>query len=290
MTAACPVCTGSASRVFWPAHLPADLTAAEFSYTGSKRHHGRVVECSGCGHRYVNPVPASLASYYADVEDPFYVATETERVRTFEEFLDCKELYCPSRGSLLDIGCYAGVFLDVAARRGYAVEGIELSRWARGLARGRGHRVHEGSVDVLPTLPRRYDAITAFDVLEHLADPGTALRLIRDQLTASGCFVATVPDTGAWHARLLGRRHWLVVTMHVQYFTRQTLQRLLSAAGFSRVTITAAPPYRLRVSDAAAYSGANALLRAPFALMKRVPGVNHLELRLKASLFAVAQR
>jgi SAM-dependent methyltransferase len=290
MTTRCPICGGEDHEIIWPAHLPENLTAAEFSYTGSKRHHGRVVQCSGCGHRFVSPVPQALTGYYADVTDPFYVSTEQARVRTFEEFLDRKEHYCPARGSLLDVGCYAGVFLDVAARRGYSVEGLELSTWARDIARGRGHRVHAGPVDRLASMPQRYDAVTAFDVLEHLEDPAGAARLIRDRLTPSGCFIATVPDTGAWHARLLGRRHWLIVTMHVQYFTHRTLHRLLSSAGFGNVRIATAPPYRLRIADAAAYSNASPLLRVPFALLKRAPGVNHLELRLKASLFAVAQR
>jgi 2-polyprenyl-3-methyl-5-hydroxy-6-metoxy-1,4-benzoquinol methylase len=289
MTAACPVCGSRDGRLLWPAHLPTDLSAREFSYTGSKKHHGQVLRCAACGHRFVHPLPPALSSFYADVTDPFYVATEAERVRTFEEFLDCKERHCASRGTLLDVGCYAGVFLDVAARRGYSVEGLELSRWAGAIARGRGHQVHEGSIDLLAGSNRRYGAITAFDVIEHLADPLAALKILRDRLEPGGCLAATVPDMGAWHARLLGRRHWLVVTMHVQYFTRDTLQRLLTAAGFSQVTITSAPPYRLRVADAAAYSNANPALRAPFALASRLPAVKHLELRLRASLFAVAR-
>jgi SAM-dependent methyltransferase len=289
MTAMCPVCGSTANTLLWPARLPQALTASEFSYTGNKRHHGQVLRCTRCGHRFVHPFPPELAAFYSDVTDPFYVATEAERVRTFEEFLDCKEHYCHARGSLLDVGCYAGVFLDVAARRGYTVEGLELSRWAAGIARGRGHKVREGSIDVLADIVQRYDTITAFDVLEHLADPVSAARTIRSRLTPDGCFVATVPDMGSWHARLLGRRHWLVVTMHMQYFTRDTLQRMLTEAGFSRITIASAPPYRLRVGDAAAYSNANAALRVPFALLKHLPGIKRLEIRLKASLFAVAR-
>jgi predicted TPR repeat methyltransferase len=181
------------------------------------------------------------------------------------------------------------MFLDVARRRGYAVTGLELSHWATRIARERGHHVREGSAETLQTLTEQYDTITAFDVLEHLADPVSTARTIRSRLKPDGCFAATVPDTGCWHARLLGSRHWLVVTMHVQYFTRETLQRMLKNAGFSRITIVPAPPYRLRVVDAAAYSSANAVLRVPFALLKRLPGINQLELRLTASLFVVAR-
>jgi predicted TPR repeat methyltransferase len=237
----------------------------------------------------VHPVPSDLPALYASVTDPFYASTEGERVRTFEEFLDWKERWCAARGSLLDIGCYTGVFLDVASRRGYDVEGLELSRWAAAIARGRGHRVTEGCVDVLEQQGRQYDTITAFDVLEHLADPATALRAIRARLSPDGCLVATVPDMQSWHARLLGRRHWLVVTMHVQYFTRETLRRLLRSCGYSRVDISSAPPYRLRIGDAAAYVQGSRFLRAAGAPLIRISRLAGMEVRLKASVFAVAR-
>lgn len=284
----CPVCGGPDQTLLWAANQPPVLTPDEFSYTGNKRHHGRIVRCRACSHRFVDPAPADLPALYSQVVDTFYAGTEHARIRTFEEFLHRKEQHCDRHGSLLDVGCYIGTFLSVAARHGYDVEGIELSEWAADIARRRGHRVHKGSTALLPGLTRHYDAITAFDVMEHLTDPLAFAAAARERLTAGGCFVATVPDMGSWHARLFGRRHWLVVTMHVQYFTRATLDRLLAGAGFSRRTIVSAPPYRLRLADAAAYSGANAFLRAPFAIAKRMPALSRLELRLKASLFAIA--
>jgi 2-polyprenyl-3-methyl-5-hydroxy-6-metoxy-1,4-benzoquinol methylase len=290
MSPACPVCGESNARVYWRENLPQTLTADEFSYTGSKRHHGQIWRCRTCSHRFVHPPPTDLAQLYADVSDPFYAATEAERVRTFEEFLDAKERYCAERGRLLDVGCYTGVFMDVAARRGYRPEGLELSRWAATAARARGFSVTNGAVDDLATMDREFDTISAFDVLEHLVDPGGALSAIRNRLAADGCFVATVPDMGTWHARALGRRHWLVVTMHLQYFTHSTLRRLLERAGFSTISITAAPPYRLKVVDAAAYSNANAVLRGSFTVLKHAPLLQRLELRLTASLFVVARR
>jgi hypothetical protein len=50
-----------------------------------------------------------------------------------------------------------------------------------------------------------------------------------------------VPDAGSRVARVLGQRWWAVLPMHVQYFTRASMQRLLQAHGFARADIATHP-------------------------------------------------
>jgi SAM-dependent methyltransferase len=286
--AVCPVCGTKEASVLWKENLPPLVTAREFSYSGNKRYHGPVLRCASCRHRFVHPLPVALDDMYRDVEDEFYLKTEPARRATFAEFLDLKERFCPQRGRLLDIGCYTGVLLEVAGSRGYDVEGMELSRWASAIAGARGYRVHQCSLGEFPASSPAYDTITAFDVLEHLPEPVTAVRTIHRLLKPGGCFVATVPDMGCWHARLLGSRHWMVVVMHLQYFVRATLHRLLKEAGFDRCDIVPAPPYRLRLKDAYEYARNVPALRFPFMALSHTPGINRLELRLTAGLFCIA--
>lgn len=286
--ACCCICGSQEARQVWAARLPEIIEHREFSYTGNKRYHGRVVQCLSCRHMYVDPIPADTPNMYAQVEDQHYLQTESQRRITFSEFLDMKERFCPQRGTLLDIGCYAGVFLDVAKARHYDVEGIELSRWAASVARQRGHVVRESTIEDLAGDARRFDNITAFDVIEHLPNPMKAVTIIQSLLRPGGCFAGAVPDMGSWHARVLGRRHWLVVLMHYQYFTKHTFSEMLRRAGFSRFEIVAAPPYRARVRDAVKYAECTPLLKYPFRALKMVPVIRDLEIRLKASLFWVA--
>jgi hypothetical protein len=51
----------------------------------------------------------------------------------------------------------------------------------------------------------------------------------------------TVPDAGSLLARLMGKRWWAIVPMHVQYFTRSSLRRLLESHGFDVRQITSHP-------------------------------------------------
>jgi SAM-dependent methyltransferase len=288
--APCPCCEGAEVRLRWAAKIPAEVNSAEFSYAANRRYHGRILSCRGCGHGFVDPVPVGDAvGLYSAAEDAHYLRSEAPRRRTFNEFLDLKESFAPERGSLLDVGCYAGLCLEEARKRGYSVEGMELSRWALGVARSKGLTVHRLAITEAGVLGRSFDTVAAFDVLEHLADPFGSAVILRSLLREGGCFVATVPDMGMWHARLLGERHWLVMLMHFQYFRRRSLMCLLERAGFSRVRITVAPPYRTTIDDALGIAEYNAFLRLPLSLARAVlPRLGIRELSLKASLFVVA--
>jgi SAM-dependent methyltransferase len=283
---ACCVCGGAERRELWPARLPPAFDASFFSYQKKTRCHGRIVECRACGHRCVDPIPADGDRFYSEVVDPFYLATEPARKRTFAAFLDFKESLAPRRGSLLDVGCSTGVFLSLAAERGYRAEGIELSSWAVDVARARGCSVRRMGIEQLAGDAATYDAITAFDVMEHLARPQEAARTLRQRLNPGGCLVAVSPDMGSWHARLLGENHWLVILMHYHYFVRENFRRMLRNAGFARVDVYRSPPYRLPIRQARNWAEGTALAPA-FRLLGRVPFVRDAELRLRAGLYAV---
>lgn len=284
----CCICGCSEVLIVWEANLPPDISAQQYGYSGDKRYHGRIVQCGDCRHRYVYPLPTNGSGPYADVQDDYYMETFDERARTIREFLDFKESICPERGTLLDIGCNTGILLEIAQDRGYSVEGIEPSRWATGIARQQGFTVHEGTIEELPATDTRYDAITALDVIEHLSDPLTALRIAKNLLKPGGCFVGVVPDMGTWHAKLLGRHHWQVITMHYHYFTRRTLAHILHEAGFAKIRITAAPPYRIRFKDALKIARQNPFLRLPFTVASKIPGIDNFEIRLNCGLFCLA--
>ena len=66
-----------------------------------------------------------------------------------------------------------------------------------------------------------------FDVLEHVEDPKATVRTVREALKDDGLFVLSYPDWGSIFARLLKRRWWFLLSVHLYYFTRQTIRRLL---------------------------------------------------------------
>lgn len=103
----------------------------------------------------------------------------------------------PPAGSreILDVGCGTGAMLELLQKFGI-VEGLDNSDEALRFSRkrlGPAVAVHRGSLpDELPE-GRTYDLVTAFDVLEHIADPTAALGAIRRLLKPTATFVCTVP-------------------------------------------------------------------------------------------------
>jgi Methyltransferase domain len=77
------------------------------------------------------------------------------------------------------------------------------------------------------------DAVTMWDVLEHVPQPVAALAQVRGWLKPGGRLFLNVPNMESGAARLLGPRWMLLLREHLWYFTPRTLGMALRAAGFS---------------------------------------------------------
>jgi 2-polyprenyl-3-methyl-5-hydroxy-6-metoxy-1,4-benzoquinol methylase len=141
----------------------------------------------------------------------------------------------PDRHVLLDLGASYGHFLSVAAPR-FDAYGVEASAAAVEWGRQEfGVRNLVGSLYDLPQgVPPRVDIITAWDVIEHLAEPREALERCHERLTTNGWLFMSTPDAGSLIAGLLGRRwYYQDPLQHINLFSRRNLARVVEAAGFS---------------------------------------------------------
>jgi SAM-dependent methyltransferase len=96
------------------------------------------------------------------------------------------------------------------------------------------------------------------DVLEHLPDPGGAVTEVYRLLEPGGVFYLTVPDAGSRLAKVMGKRWWSVLPMHLQYFTRSSMRRLLTDRGFEVIEQRSHPKVfsvRYYVARLAAFTG-----------------------------------
>jgi SAM-dependent methyltransferase len=79
------------------------------------------------------------------------------------------------------------------------------------------------------------DTIVMLDVLEHLSDPLDALRTLRKVVNDEGVLVLSTVNLSGLHARLRdGTWPWFIRS-HLHYFSPETLQAMLGAAGFRMV-------------------------------------------------------
>jgi len=237
-TVACGVCGADEFTVVYEARYDRekDLDLVQkFRASGDELLIDRLVACRTCGLQYVNPRLRSdlIVSSYTEGEDETYVSQLAARERTFTGSLVEIERLAGGKGRLLDIGTAAGAFVAAAARRGWDAEGCEPNRWlGEWGARHYGIRIRQGSVFDQDYAAGTFDVVTLWDVIEHTPSPRAVLDRCRELLKPGGLLVVNYPDIGSWIARALGRRWLFLTSVHLWYFDRRTIARLLETAGF----------------------------------------------------------
>jgi 2-polyprenyl-3-methyl-5-hydroxy-6-metoxy-1,4-benzoquinol methylase len=137
-------------------------------------------------------------------------------------------------GRVLDIGSGDGRFVHHMARHGWDATGIDFSpaalEFSRRFPEG---RFLQGSLADHALPARSLEAITMWQVLEHIGEPCALLRQCHRLLDHGGVLVAAVPNIEGLSFRLTGERWWgLDVPRHLVHYTPDTLCRTLEASGF----------------------------------------------------------
>lgn len=237
----CLLC-GEPTRLLYPSNVPRDAPIAKGELACTSPYlaiHDDIFVCRDCGLGRSKP-PVGLEDIedlYRDVEDPEYFASELERRDSFRAALRRIEslgLVRPKGhpGKLLEIGSSVGLFLDEARKRGWDAVGIEPSRWAVESARARGLSVFNGTLEEFVPEGGPFDVVVSWDVWEHLEDPLGALARAYELLRPGGLFVFTTVNLGGLGRKLFrGRWPWFM-RMHLHYFTRESLTRMVRRSGF----------------------------------------------------------
>jgi SAM-dependent methyltransferase len=221
---ACPIC-GTAAPI-WIARDGRTLlrcASCPFAWMreGVMRTHEGQSIYEAAGDIFLD---GSQADYY---QDETTIDSARQKVRWVESFV-------PRGAALLDVGANIGLFVREAAQS-YNALGIEPSAdIVRHAVERIGARLETASIDDLSArYAARFDAVTLFDVIEHLGEPAAGLKQIRDALRPGGYLFITTPDLGSLAARLAGS-HWHYIDMdeHVALFSLASLRRLLDREGF----------------------------------------------------------
>jgi len=203
----------------------------------------RMVCCLECSLHYLNPQPtqAELARYYPEEYDPFALPAPGRLSRWQRYSLNyglrkrCREvMHHKETGSLLEVGCATGLFLDAMRATGkWQVRGVDTSEPAVRQAREKfGLDVYHGTLHEAGLPAASFDAVAMWDVLEHVPNPRETVHEVRRVLKPDGVFVFRVPVLDGWDRKLFGLL-WAGwdAPRHLTAFSRHTLDILLSGAG-----------------------------------------------------------
>lgn len=167
---------------------------------------------------------------------------DTALARNFDRLI-AKELAprLTPGATILDVGCGGGAFLDAASRAGYEARGLDVSEDAAQLCRERGHEATSGDF-LQNSNAATVDAITMWDVLEHLRVPGDFLSSVARYVKPGGLFVAKVPIYGGLSVSLSDRLPRLRSALlgapdHVQYFTADSINAMVARSPLELVSL-----------------------------------------------------
>jgi len=215
-----------------------------------------VWRCSKCRLEQMHPVPApaDLKNLY---ESHYNFSGEKGTAYTrlrewfFASFLyrvwiridgDLSFHALKGAGRLIDIGCNEGRGLNIYARNGFQVEGLELNQAAAAQARNRGFIVHERPVeDFTPVTP--YDLAILSNVLEHAVNPSQMLLDVNRILAVEGQIRISCPNSQSWLRKVFGK-YWINwhLPFHISHFSSQSITNLLEQTGFIAIEISQVTP------------------------------------------------
>ncbi|HLF27047.1 MAG TPA: methyltransferase domain-containing protein [Anaerolineae bacterium] len=194
---------------------------------------GTLVRCRICGMMFVNDITIDVTirkiAPPATEDTPGWVEYRREAEAKRANFEKRYELLKPYLGQrILEIGCSAGFFLEIARDCGHDVQGIEPDpRYARYAREQLGLRVMTGLLDDVHISPGSFDTVCLFHVLEHVPSPARLLERISGVLRPGGHLVIEVPNIDNVWYRLLGRRWRQFFLGHYYFFAPNTLGQLL---------------------------------------------------------------
>ncbi|HEX7192581.1 MAG TPA: class I SAM-dependent methyltransferase [Thermoanaerobaculia bacterium] len=158
-------------------------------------------------------------------------------------------------GTLLDLGASAG-HLGAAVRDHFGrTIGFEYEVACIGSLHKIFNHAAITDLETMKRLPTGADAIVLGDVLEHLRDPSTLLRLVHDALGAKGRAFISVPNIANVTVRLgllFGvfeyRDRGILDNTHLRFYTMRTIRRQIEEAGFRILAVRGSSvPIRLIV-------------------------------------------
>ena len=223
----CPACGARADGSRWAT-----------SSDGLSRH--RLLRCSFCGSEvlddelpdaiddpdlYERGVYRAPGGRVDRMLEPWRRLVDRDRLRLLGRL--------PSSARVIEVGAGRGRLLTALSSRGHGASGIEPSGASAAAAQARGLEVQRLPVEAAEFPADSAELVVFWHVLEHLGDPGAALRLAGSWLTRGGRVVVAVPNRNSLQAKLGGDR-WFHqdVPRHRIQFTEVGLLELLRANGY----------------------------------------------------------
>lgn len=208
----------------------------------------RVLDCEICGFAHKESLHSHLDYYrteFFERKKEFLVGDRFDQQHV-SRWLSIEHLllrFTPR--SVLDIGCGVGDALKYYHSKAAVVVGTDVSLQSISIARQRGLRVIESSVETL-RYDQRVELVRLAWVLEHVIDPKLVLERAKEWLTPTGQLLVVVPNdfslVQADVRERTGLPMWWINPVHNNYFSPLTMIHLAKQSGYNLVRMCSTFP------------------------------------------------
>ena len=205
---------------------------------------GNIVKCKKCELVYRNPRPTQkeIDKWYE--EDFHQTEYKTLYGREYTQDRENISKIAQTRmkvinsltkpGRILDVGCAAGFFLDVARDQGWDPYGVEVSPYIAKIAQGQMKlNVFVGELHQAKYQSDFFTATAIWYVLEHTQNPYEILKEMSRITNRGGIVAVSCPNIGGTYYKLC-TKEWLKEQPSLHHFydlSRKTLGKMMEKAG-----------------------------------------------------------
>ena len=236
---ACPICSSN--------NIQEQLTAKD--YTVSQKKFA-VWHCNECSARFTQDAPAqdAIGAYYASENYISHSNTKKGIINNLYHLVRKRTLGGKRRlvinetgmvtGTILDIGCGTGAFLQTIKEAGWNITGLEPDVVARTKAIELYNIHPQESIKLFELPAASFNAITMWHVLEHVHELHAYIKQIARLLATNGKLFIAVPNYTSGDADMY-KQHWAAydVPRHLFHFSPQSMERLLLLHGLKLAAV-----------------------------------------------------
>lgn len=229
----CPICKG---KEFDPFNQCIDFTTSKEEFS--------ILTCKSCNFLITSPRPDSnsIGKYY-DSENYISHSNSSNslvhhlykivRSFTLQWKLKIVQKQKP-KGLILDYGCGTGEFLNICTKANWECYGVEPSELARRKATKLTSVPISESFEHL--IDKKFDVITLWHVLEHIANLNEILSALKSHLAENGTIIIAVPNYESLDAKIY-KSFWAGydVPRHLWHFSKQNIKRLFTSHGLRNI-------------------------------------------------------
>jgi 2-polyprenyl-3-methyl-5-hydroxy-6-metoxy-1,4-benzoquinol methylase len=215
---ACPFCKITLKLSLQSTYTGCGVTDYPFS----------LLNCESCGLFAVDPMPSNESYPVSRDEKQNFVGHSIESTYEWNLPLLRNLKKYTSRGDLLDIGCNAGDFMEIAEKHGFNAQGIEIDSVASAAGKQKGRKIIQGDF-LRIEFENKFDAIVMNHTLEHIPDFSEVPKKLASLLKSEGIAIINVPYYQSWLGRLL-KQKWsqLAPFTHVWFYSKTNIRNLFS--------------------------------------------------------------